>query len=147
MSSVNYAPRSMDSSVAALVSDYFARGGQVTRLPVTDARLRPSRHRLDWSSLGARADAGTVYRAARTTRVRAPVAHENWPPMDAVVETVGPCTSQPGSRRHERYAILQPGLTLGELRSKGLRLSDLTRYLGSGAVSIAIPTSQAEAAE
>lgn len=147
MPSAQLANKPVDLATRAMIDRYIADGGVVKIIPPSAAQLRPTRHRLDWASIGAGADAASVLRAVRTTKTRAPAAYENWPPMEAVVTTVGPCPSAPGSSRHKRYEILRPGLTLGELRQRGLRLSDLTRYLGSAAVQIAIPTSDAGGAE
>lgn len=133
------AARPVDISVRTMIDEYLAAGLH-TRLPTNDARLKPTPNRLDWATLTPHATASSVVRKIRETKDRSPVAHENWPPLTSMITAVGPCPSAPGSSRAARFEIMKVGATLAQLKEHGLRLSDLTRYLGNGVVTIEIPS-------
>lgn len=143
MPSLFNSAKKTDVTVRSMIEEYLARGGAIHRLESTDARIKPYKRVLDWDSISPQADAGTVLRATRERRAPPPRAYENWPPSEAVITRVGECQSAPGSSRAQRFAILEVGATLGQLRERGLRLGDLTRYLGSGVVEIDVASGAA----
>lgn len=134
-----FAPKKQDPSVREMIERYLASGGTVKPIPATDSRILPRKRYLNWDKIDPKSDGETVYQASRSAKPRPPAAYENWPPMESVVRRVGECQSAPESSRARRFEILAVGLTLGQLRDKGLRLSDLTRYLGSGVLEIEAP--------
>lgn len=144
--SVTFHPKSGNKSIQAMIDEYLARGGEIRRIENNDVRLKPYQHILNWSSIDPSAPGDSVYSATKRNRPKAPAAYENWPPEDSVVEFVGECPSAPGSSRAKRFEILRTGVTIGLLRSEGLRLADLTRYLGGGSVRISKPSAEPAAA-
>lgn len=128
----NHSVRVTDLTTRRMIDDYLATRG-ATRLEPTAAALRPPKRRLDWDSLTPHATAASVYRAAQD-RPRRTVSVEGWPNMTRTVVALGECPSAPGTSRSQRFNILSVGASLASLREKGLRLSDLQRYVQSGVV-------------
>lgn len=131
--------RAATPEIRAQIDEYLARGLH-KRLPATDSRILPAKRSLDWDSLTPSASASDVLAATRTRRSTS-VAHATrveesggWPPAEAVVLSVGPCAAAAGSKRATRYLLWSVGSTIGELRARGLRLSDLHRDVQSGRV-------------
>lgn len=126
--------------------DEFVASGRMTRLRTTDSRILPPRRRLDWDALTPRATADQVARATPSRSL--PLTErssDTWPPDDYVLTHLGPCAAEKGSKRELRYAKWRLGMTVLEMRTEGVRLTDLRRDRAAGRVVIAGPAGSREA--
>jgi hypothetical protein len=133
----------VDTSMRAQIDEFLA-SGRVRRVPASHAAILPPKRQLDWASLGADAPASAVLSAASTQRrvraATAPRLTDEWPADDSVVVHVGPCAAAEGSKRASRYRLWSVGATVGELRERGLRLSDLRRDVAAERIVLRRPS-------
>jgi hypothetical protein len=132
----------VDTTLRSQIDEYVA-SGRVTKVQATHAAILPARSTLDWASLGPDAPASAVLAAASGTRriraATAPRLTDDWPADETTVAVVNACESAPGSKRERRYALWSVGATIGALRERGLRLSDLRRDVAAGRVVLQRP--------